>query len=896
MTITYAMTASVLFIGLAMMLVDVTIKLKHSEHRRISIILIGTTLFYVAMDCLWIVEYTAADFHRDRFLVLNTLFYLAYITLPYIWFLFAQHFASSITKNKKLMLLCAVPWLFNLALVVLTTLGTGTLWVIGDAANRYARGPLFGIFSNLNLVYYFIPVIEILFLLITRRGSDRRTLLPTLGFSLIPALGVCIYTYAISVDAIYPFQPCCFFIGVMFAYILLISQVYRQAEDENLRLVEASQAAEKIAALTQSMSSLLTNMPALTFSKDVENGRYVACNQAFAEYACKDSPEGVVGLTDYEIFDPVTAAHFVEDDQKALSMDEPYIFFEDVPDASGNPRQFQTTKLKFTDASGRLCTLGMCVDVSEAIRFKRESEQARLANEAKSAFLSNMSHDIRTPMNAIVGFTNLAMQDLSDADKVREYLTKIKAASDHLLSLINDVLEMSRIESGKIELSETPCSLPEILHDLNTIILGQVESKQQELTMDAMGVMDEVVYCDKLRMNQILLNILSNAIKYTPAGGAISVRLIQHPDAPEGFGDYEIRVKDNGIGMSQEFAARIFDAFERENTSTVSGIQGTGLGMAITKRIIDLMGGTITLDTAPGVGSEFVVKLRMRVASAPCDRHIPSLEGIHALVVDDDFDTCDSATRMLSEIGMHPEWTMSGREAVLRARQAKERGDSFGVFLIDWKMPDLSGIEAARRIRQAVGDDSPILLITAYDWPSIKDEALAAGVNAFCNKPIFLSELHAALLQVIEGSEAGEAAETPQEAADFSGRRVLLVDDIEVNREIAAMMLGAHHLEVEQAVNGQEAVDMIAASRPGYYDLVLMDIQMPVLDGYAATRAIRALDDPTLAAIPIIAMTANAFKEDEQAALDAGMQGHIPKPLDVDRLLATLSQLLGSGA
>ena len=532
-------------------------------------------------------------------------------------------------------------------------------------------------------------------------------------------------------------------------------------------------------------------------------------------------------------------------------------------------------------------------------RAARESdslrEAARIAEKssaAKSEFLSNMSHDIRTPMNAIIGFTNLAIQNPSDTERVTEYLGKIQASSGHLLSLINDVLEMSRIESGKIELDETLCSLPEILHDLNTIIVGQVEAKQQELSMDAVNVMNEHVYCDKLRLNQVLLNLLSNAVKYTPAGGKISVRIIQSESKREGYAAYEIRVKDTGIGMSPEFASHVFEAFEREKTSTVSGIQGTGLGMAITKSIIDLMGGSIRVETAPGKGSEFIVDVEMRVETADVPvLRIPELNGLRVLVVDDDFNTCDSATKLLAKMGMRSDWTLSGKEAVLRAKHAHESGDQFRVFLIDWKLPDLNGIEAVRRIRAVVGKDIPILLMTAYDWPSIKDEAVAAGVNGFCNKPLFLSELENSLMRVIGSTGGRDAKEEKETAVSFAGRRLLLVDDIEMNREIAVAVLEMSDFEVEQARDGSEAVEKVTQAAPGYFDAVLMDIQMPIMNGYEAARAIRASDSPN-ADIPIIAMTANAFDEDKKAAFDAGMNGHVAKPIDVDKLMEVLGRIL----
>lgn len=521
---------------------------------------------------------------------------------------------------------------------------------------------------------------------------------------------------------------------------------------------------------------------------------------------------------------------------------------------------------------------------------EKERAAADDKSRAKTAFLSSMSHDIRTPMNAIIGFTNLALKDVDDADTVRDYLTKIKASSAHLLNLINDVLEMSRIESGKIELDESLCSLPQILHDLNTIIIGQAEAKQQELFMDAVGVSNENIICDKLRLNQILLNLLSNAIKYTQAGGKIFVKISQHEGAPEGYGAYEIRVKDNGMGMAPEFAATIFEAFTREKTSTISGIQGTGLGMAITKRIVDLMHGTIEVLTAPGEGSEFIIRANFKIAQdEDKDFSITELQGIHALVVDDDFDACDGVAKMLTTFGMHPSWTMSGKEAVLRTRHSTEMGDHFGLYVIDWKLPDLGGIEVVRQIRRLVGDKPVVILMTAYDWISVKDEALEAGVNAFCNKPVFRSELHQTLVNSLGRHIQTEKQE---EIPDFTGRKILLVDDIDVNREIGTAILEMAGFEVETAVNGQNAIDTLVAKGAGYYDVVLMDVQMPVMGGYEATHKIRALDDKKLAATPILAMTANAFDEDRKNAFDAGMNGHIAKPIDVEKLIGELKKVL----
>ena len=518
---------------------------------------------------------------------------------------------------------------------------------------------------------------------------------------------------------------------------------------------------------------------------------------------------------------------------------------------------------------------------------------AETANRAKSTFLSNMSHDIRTPMNAIIGFTTLALSNIDDKERVKDYLAKTLASSNHLLSLINDVLDMSRIESGKIHLEEVEVNLSDVLHDLKTIVSGQIYAKQLELYMDATDVTDEDVYCDKTRLNQILLNLLSNAIKFTPAGGTVSVRVRQLAGKVHGCGQYEFRIKDNGIGMSPEFAKKIFEPFERERTSTVSRIQGTGLGMAITKNIVDMMGGTIEVQTAQGKGSEFIICLPLRTQ----DEHRPvekitELEGLKALVVDDDFNTCDSVTKMLVKVGMRAEWTLSGKEAVLRARQSIEMSDVYHAYIIDWRLPDMNGIEVTRQIR-SLHDDTPIIILTAYDWSDIEVEAKAAGVTAFCSKPMFMSDLRETLMSAL-GQKLTDASQEllPEEDAEFKDKHILLVEDNELNREIAQEILREYGFRVDTAENGAVAVEKVRTAAPGSYDLVLMDVQMPVMDGYTATRQIRALEDSALAGIPILAMTANAFDEDRRNAMESGMNGFLSKPIVIGDLVQELHKIL----
>ena len=513
------------------------------------------------------------------------------------------------------------------------------------------------------------------------------------------------------------------------------------------------------------------------------------------------------------------------------------------------------------------------------------------ANRAKREFLFNMSHDIRTPMNAIIGFTSLAATHIDNREQVLDYLKKISTSSQHLLSLINDVLDMSRIESGKVKIEEKAVHLPDLVHDVRSIIQPNVAAKRLSLFIDTMDIEDEDIITDPLRLNQILLNILSNAIKFPPTGGMISIRIAQKNGAPKGCVCYEFRIKDNGIGMSEEFQKHIFEEFSREESSTVSGIQGTGLGMSITKNIVDLMGGTIALTSEPGKGSEFIVTLCFTRSGQKAEpKQLPQLEGLRALVADDDTNTCLNVSTMLSKIGMRPEWTISGKEAVIRTKYAVEQGDEFSVYIIDWLIPDMNGIEIVRQIRKVIGNRCPIIILTAYDWADIEDEARAAGVTAFCEKPLFLSELRRVLAEPFRAEPASEPAQPT--AADLKGKKLLLVEDNELNREIALEILKEAGFVVDTAEDGAVAVQKIKQAAPGQYDLILMDIQMPNLDGYEATRQIRALPDAEKANIPIFAMTANAFEEDRQNALAAGMNGHIAKPLDVPHLLRVLADAL----
>ena len=514
--------------------------------------------------------------------------------------------------------------------------------------------------------------------------------------------------------------------------------------------------------------------------------------------------------------------------------------------------------------------------------------RAESANSAKTTFLNNMSHDIRTPMNAIIGFTSLAASHVDNKDKVKEYLSKISTSSEHLLSLINDILDMSRIESGKVKINENPLHLPDLLHDIRTIVQPNIASKQLNFLIDTVDVRDENIIADKLRLTQILLNILSNGIKFNKIGGTISLRVRQLRSAPKGYGRYQFIIRDTGIGMKPEFQKHIFESFTREETSTVSGIQGTGLGMAITKNIVNMMGGAISVKSKEGEGSEFVVDLTFKLSGeAKAYEKVEHLQGLKVLVADDDTDTCLSISSMLTEIGMRSEWTVSGKEAVIRARHSMEIGDEFYAYIIDWLMPDMNGIETVRRIRRVIGDSRPIIILTAYDWSDVEEEAREAGVTAFCEKPLFMSQLRDLLSNPVPHETSSK-----RKGTNYRGKRILLVEDNELNMEIAQTILEDAGFVIETANDGAVAVEKMRQAVPGQYDLILMDIQMPVMNGYEASKRIRAMSNKETASIPIVAMTANAFEEDREKSYEAGMNGHLAKPVSAEALINTIDKMM----
>ncbi|MBR1559598.1 MAG: response regulator [Clostridia bacterium] len=827
-------------------------------------------------------------------------------------------------------------------------------------------------------------------------------------------------------------------------------------------------ASDALARLTEQnalMNALLTHMPAMVFAKDAATGVYLSCNQSFAEYAHKASPDGVIGLTDFEIFDAATAAHFAEDDRRALSMDAPHIFIEDVPDAVGNPRHFQTTKVKFTDDAGRLCTLGLCVDVTVMARVqaaetegrvkaqesmrrknlqeqlleeeKQRIEQARMitalasdyrcvyhvdldgddavcyradptdpeqtgegvhfpflerftwyanhsvaepyredflkfiqperiraqlerreiigyrylvrragreyyemirmagvrhpedrddhvvhavglgltvideemresmarsralaealasaeeANKAKTAFLSSMSHEIRTPMNAIIGLDSLALKDEGLSGQTREYLEKIGGSARHLLGLINDILDMSRIESGQLVLRKEEFSFQQMLEQINTMVMSQCADKGLRFECRVVGHVDDYYIGDDMKLKQVLINILSNAIKFTEAPGSVTFTVEQSAAFDEQV-SLRFRIRDTGIGMSKEFLPKVFDSFTQEDGARNSKYGSTGLGMAITRNIVEMMNGTISVESEKGVGTEFTVVVTLKKCrhKGPSRRYINPSD-LRVLVVDDEPVAAEHARMVLDDAGIMADVCLSGAAALDMLEVAHTKMSPYNLVLLDWKMPEMDGVETARHIRERYDNETTVIILTAYNWDEIMDEALHIGVDSFLAKPLFASNVLDEFERVARRNDMSLFRE--KQRAELKGRRVLLAEDIIINAEIMKQLISMREADIDHAENGRVAVEMFDHSPEGFYDAILMDIRMPEMDGLEATRAIRALRRPDAATIPIIAMTANAFDEDVQLSLQAGMNAHLSKPVEPEHLYQMLEELI----
>ena len=869
----------------------------------------------------------------------------------------------------------------------------------------------------------------------THAGAEKRQhyrILAWFGFIMAAFLTIQLW---------FPYLPL-YTIAYMLGTSLLHSFVTNDEKEEYGRdLAEAA----KITELKNTITSLVDNMPALAFTKDAQTGVYLACNQAFAEYAHKESPADVTGLTDDQIFDAETAKHFMDDDRIALSISKPYIFFEDVPDAAGNQRQFQTTKLKYTDSSGRLCLLGMCQDVSDMMRIQHESamtkeayenavstslmythiaqtlardytelfhvntdteefieyrrdgegdslsearrgwhffsdcvaelsegvyeddreafrqamtrktlmkalsvkstfimtyrqisgestvyvsmkisrmendeqfiivgmtnvdaemrdamaksevladalDAAEQANKARSSFLSSMSHEIRTPMNAIIGLDTLALKKEGLDDDTRGYLEKIGGSAQQLLSLINDILDMSRIESGHIALRKEAFSLNALLAQISAAASTHCEEKGLAFECRKLNPVWDAYIGDDMKIREILNNLLSNAIKFTESPGSVTLT-VEQAAAFEDQTTLRFRVQDTGIGMDPAFLPKAFDAFTQEDSSNKNKFGGTGLGLAVTKRIVEIMNGTISAESEKGAGSAFTVTLTLWNSDqkGAGQDHTVDPQALYVLVVDDDPIDGEHAKAILEEVGIRADVCTGGQEALRMMEEQHAKHKPYNLVLMDWSMPGMNGLEASEEIMRQYKDESTVVVLTAYNWDDIREEAQRVGVDHFLAKPLNARKVIEEFERIARRSNM---AVIRKKRADLTGRRILLAEDLESNAEIMMDILEMENIRSDHAANGRIAVELFENSAPGTYAAILMDVRMPEMDGLEATAAIRAMRREDAKRIPIIALTANAFDEDVQRSLQAGMNAHLSKPVDSDYLVRILGELV----
>ena len=990
-------------------------------------------LAYYFTDILWgIFEYLKWS---KLLFADTTIYYIAMSAGILFWSEFTVAYLEEKNKNGKFLIYASRIIAGVITILVLINIFKPVLFTVDE--NSVYKALLFR---------YIMLVCQILLLLIisvyalssmvrliedTEKKSRYRTLA---SFGFIMAL--CLFA-----QLWFPYLPL-YTIAYMLGTCLLHSFV---ANDEKEAYRHGQEEAKKITELKDRFKSLLDNMPGMAFTKDSETGVYLTCNQAFAEYAHKDNPDSVVGLTDAQIFDADTAKHFVEADKIALSLSKPYIFFEDVADAAGNQRQLQTTKLKYTDTAGRLCVLGMCQDVTDMVSIQHENamtkeayekavstgllytriaqilardfmdmyyintdteeyveyrideethsfsevrrgwhffsdcknelaqmvyeedrdaflqamkrkelmkalnrketfvmtirivkenepfyvtmkisrmedeqyiimgitdvdaeihetmaknkalaealESAEEANKAKTAFLSGMSHELRTPMNAIIGLDAIALKNEKLDPETREYLVKIGDSSKHLLGIINDILDMSRIESGRMQMNKEKFSLFAMLEQLNTMIQSQCDEKGLNYECHIVNLVDGSYFGDDVKIKEMLLNILSNAVKFTEAPGSVILTVRKVADF-EDQSTLRFTIKDTGIGMDQEFIPKIFDAFAQENVNNRTKYGSSGLGMAITKRIVEMMNGTIEVKSEKGVGTEFEVKLTLGKANQKDSGLTGALDlsALYVLIVDDDPVEAEHAGMVLEEVGILAEICTSGQEALRKMEIQHAKYKPYNMVLMDWNMPGMSGKEASAEIVKLYGKESIVVALTAYNWDDIREEALSVGVDSFMAKPLFVANIMENIEHIARRSKMNVFMEKNQ--AKLSGRRILLAEDMELNAEILTDILEMDDIKVDHALNGKLAVELFEKSTPGIYAAVIMDVRMPVMDGLEATKMIRAMDREDAKKIPIIALTANAFDEDAKRSVQAGMNAHLNKPVEADNLLRVLGELI----
>ena len=684
-------------------------------------------------------------------------------------------------------------------------------------------------------------------------------------------------------------------------YAMIFLRDITESKAETARRMQMASDNASMDLLIKSMVRLLDRFVVC----DLENDRYRFYNlQGDMIYAptgaYHDFVEQVVAK--YKTLEPLDAlaALFSPENIRKNLQDENDIYKFEYCSMDENTYKIASIIPLEWDGTKLVKALLASMDVSQEKKAEIESHKAlkeayraaENASRAKTEFLSNMSHDIRTPMNAIVGLTAIAGANIESQDRVVECLGKITKSSRHLLGLINEVLDMARIESGRISLAEEDFRLPELVDNLLTLTKPAIDEHHHQLEVHVEHIEHEAVCGDSLRIQQVFVNLMSNAVKYTPDGGNITLTIKEKPNGFSELGCYEFSIEDNGIGMTPEFQKIMFEPFSRADDHRTTKVQGTGLGMAIARNIVNLMNGDIQVESAPNKGTKITVTVYLKLQENEKEQEKELLD-LPVLVVDDDKTCCESTVATLQEIGIAGEWVLTGKEAVERCAARHKTGRDYFAVILDWKMPQMDGIATARRIRECVGEDVTIIILTSFDFSEIEEEARAAGVNAFMAKPLFRSRLTATLRQFTSGKKEKNARNYLEDFAkeNYAGKRILLVEDNELNREIATEIIGMTGVTIDIAENGKIAVEKVMEAPEKWYDLIFMDIQMPIMNGYEATAAIRALAG-SRGKVPIIAMTANAFAEDVQLAKNTGMNEHIAKPLDLNKLNDVLKQWL----
>ena len=922
-----------------------------------------------------------------------------------------------------------------ITILVIANIFTPILFVVDDKC-VYHELPVRNAMLLCQIVmFYLISIYAITYLFKLKKEiikSQRYRILAIFGFIMGSLLFIQLY---------FPLLPV-YSIGYMLGTCMLHTYVTNDEKEAYKRGLEET---EKITILKDTIISLLDNMPGMAFTKDAETGKYIACNQAFAEYAHKKNKEEVIGLTDAQIFDPETAAQFVEADKIAMSLSKPYIFFEDVLDAVGNQRQLQTTKLKYKDVSGKMCVLGMCQDITDMVSIQHEQamtkeayEQAvssglmytniaqtlardyldmyyvnvdseeyieyskseegtalkeirrgwhffsdcknelaeqvyaddrdsfldsmkrknlmktlkqkdsyvmtyrqmsengpvyvsmkisrmddehyiiigisdvdaemretmiknealaealdsvEQANKAKTTFLSGMSYEIRTPLSSIIGLDTLALKNEKLDGETRDYLEKIGESANNLRTIINDILNMSRIESGRVMLRKSEFSLGTLIEQVSTVTMSQCKDKGLTYSCSFINQVEGSYIGDDTKLKEVLLNILSNAIKFTDAPGDVKLT-VEKISEDEDQSTIRFCIKDTGIGIDKEYIPKVFDDFFQENTGLRTKFGGSGLGMAITKRIVNMMNGSITVESEKNVGSEFTVTIPLHNSDQSglnLEREI-DLSTMHVLIVDDDEIELKHARAVLQEAGVKTDTCTSGEEALNKIETHFAKHEPYNLVLMDWNMPGMNGKETSARIKKLFGEEITVVALTAYSWDDIREDAEQVGVNHSLTKPLFVSEIVESFEDIARHSKMNIFKE--KKRASLAGRRILLAEDIEINAEILTDALDMENIKVDHAENGKMAVEMFEKSTEGIYAAILMDVRMPVMDGLEATKVIRAMSREDAKRIPIIALTANAFDEDVQRSISAGMNAHLTKPIEAESLIETLGELV----